>query len=171
MTIFPVQYKFSGKLLTGSRISGFRARSKKQREHSERPCASCGHIRIRAWGSIGVFCAPICVVFIWRAAMPKRGRDDHSGRNRRSREEAEETAAALATQGARNRRPRVMDDVGCEMRGVGRRLSGAGGMRRARARGEHRYNYRLCPHPLCGLTQAVASSLWPKGRRIIRYDG
>ena len=42
----------------------------------------------------------------------------------------------MATQGARNRRPRMMDDVGAETRGVGRRPSGAGGMRRARARGE-----------------------------------
>ena len=68
--------------------------------------------------------------------MQKRGRDAQSGHNRSRREEAEETAAALAAQGARNRRPRVMDDVGAETRGVGRRLSGAGGMRRARARGE-----------------------------------
>ena len=76
------------------------------------------------------------MVFILRAAMQKRGRDTHSSRNRSRREEAEEIAAALAAQGARNWRPRVMDDVGCETRGVGRRLSGAGGMRRARARGE-----------------------------------
>ena len=46
--------------------------------------------------------------------MPKRGRDTQSGRNRRRREDAEETVAALATQGGRNRRPRVMDDVGAE---------------------------------------------------------